>query len=119
MGSGGIWRFGVLVLTLSLLCFGVWAGCGGDDGGGGSSTATLKVVNSSSKSFNTVYVSLSSSSSWGTDQCSTTVGPGGTWTLTGISPGTYDIMIVATDSSYWTKYSWVFSAGGTNTLTLY
>lgn len=114
----------VVVIMAFLLALSL-AGCGGGGdgggGGGGPTTASLKVVNYSTKPIDRVYVSLSSSSSWGADQCSTTISSlGGTWTLTNITPGTYDFQAWSVDDlTYWQRMSVSLSAGGTITWNLY
>jgi hypothetical protein len=76
-------------------------------------------VNSSSFTISELYVSPSSSGSWGPDQLTSTIAPGGTFTLTGITPGTYDLRAVASDgTTFWQSMAVSITAGGTFTWTL-
>lgn len=58
---------------------------------------TLKIVNSSGKTIYHLYMSDSSDNHWGPDQLgnseSDTIEPGGTFTLTDIDSGSYDIKL--------------------------
>ena len=72
-------------------------GGGGGDSGGGS--AILNVVNNSGTTIFYLYISPSTSSSWGNDQLgASTIPAGGSFTFTGITPGNYDLK--AEDSSH-------------------
>lgn len=59
---------------------------------------TLKVVNKSTKTIYHLYLSDASSDEWGDDQFGDneddTVAPGGSFTLTDIEPGKYDVKLV-------------------------
>jgi len=79
---------------------------------------TLKIVNNTSKTFTIVYLSLTTSGTWGNDQCTHVVGPGDTWTLINIPPDDYDLMVVFTDASTYTKWNFEITGGRTYTLTL-
>jgi hypothetical protein len=68
-------------------------------GGGGGGTATLTVVNNTGTTIFYLYISPSTSSSWGNDQLgASTIPAGGSFTFTGITPGNYDLK--AEDSSH-------------------
>ena len=60
----------------------------------------------SGKTINQVYFVESTSSTWGSDHLSTTIGYYESWTLQNIYPCgvSYDRKAVATDGTYWTTY---------------
>jgi hypothetical protein len=67
--------------------------------GGGSSpppppppptTGSLQLTNGAALPINEVYVSLSTSTTWGAVRNSTAIAPSAVWTLDGLAPGTYD-----------------------------
>jgi len=95
----------------------------GTGGGGGSTTSapttgSLGITNNSSKTFEVAYLSLTTATTWGSDQLSTTISPGVTWTLTSITPGDYDLRVVFTDGRDYEKWDISIVAGETYTLTL-
>ncbi len=59
-----------------------------------SGNGTLDVFNNSAFTLNGVYVTPSSSSTWGPNQADLPIAPGQTLSLTGISPATYDLRVV-------------------------
>lgn len=88
----------------------------------GSTTSSVKLINSSSYSVISWYISPSSSSTWGSDQLgSRTVSQGSTFTVGGIPCGTnYDFRAdISGDSSHWTRYGAYVSCGTTGTWTVY
>lgn len=100
------------------------AGDGGGSGGGGggsageasSSVSSLRVVNQSSLTVWYLYVSPSTSSSWGPDQLgSHVISPGGTFTVNDIPCGrNYDLKIEgAGHTTLATRYGVYFSCGST------
>ena len=99
------WSMNLVVLCVATMLF---AGCGG--GGGGSSTPAptprnLQFVNSSTLyEIDEVYAALSSSTSMGSKRNSSAIMPGTSWTLSGLTAGTYDASIISygTVSNYWT-----------------
>jgi hypothetical protein len=103
----------------------VLAACSGGDGGGGDgnppppTVGSLSVVNSTSYTITQLFVAPASSGTWGTDQLSSTIAPGGSFTLTDIPPGTYDFKAIASDgTTFWQTNSVGITAGGTFTWTL-
>lgn len=72
-------------------------GQGGGDGGGiGGGNATLTIINNSGVTIFYAYVSPSTSSEWGNDVLgASTIPAGGSFTVTGIVPGTYDLKVEA------------------------
>jgi hypothetical protein len=113
-----------LVLAVSLLA--TLVGCGGSDSSASApapapapTTATLKTVNDSSSTMNQIFVSRSTVTTWGADQLSSLLYPGGTHTLTGIPCGqNIDFRAVSTTSGTWTRYNQYVSCGSTFTWTL-
>ena len=78
------------------------------------------MVNSSSYSITELYVSPASSGSWGPDQLPSTIAPAGSFTVTNIPPGSYDLRAVASNgTTFWQTTSPVsITAGGLFTWTL-
>jgi hypothetical protein len=108
----------VAALLLSSVVF----SCGG--GGGGSTppptTGSFKLTNSSGFTIDEVYVALSSDSSWGAIQNSSTIPSGSSWTLTNITPDTYDMRAVVNGaySTYFTYATgFAITAGATHSIT--
>ena len=107
------------VIALGLMTI---VGTGG--GGGGTTTSapttgSLGITNNSSKTFEVVYLSLTTATTWGSDQCSYIIDPGETWTLTDITPDDYDLMVVFTDLTTYTNMDFAITGGLTYTITLY
>jgi hypothetical protein len=103
------------------------AGCGG----GGSDilssvlpvapttggTGSWRVVNNSSRTIMNLYISPTSSSSWGVDQLgSSTIAPGASFTVNNIPAGTYDSKIVMSSGNSYTINNIVIAAGQTTTI---
>jgi hypothetical protein len=63
----------------------------------------LAVSNQSKSAIHHLYLNHSSSSEWGPDQLgekpSDVVPPGGKFTLSGITPGTYDVKVATADGT--------------------
>ena len=66
--------------------------------------ATVIVQNNSSYTIDTVYISESSNSTWGSDLLTTTIPPGGSHTFGQLKPGTYDLRAEDTLGGYWQNY---------------
>jgi hypothetical protein len=84
-------------------------------------TGSLQLTNATSVSIAQVYVSLTTSSSWGPVQNSAPIAPGATWTLGSIPPNSYDAMAVVFGSvGTYFSYSMGFPivAGVTRTATI-
>jgi hypothetical protein len=94
------------------------SGGGGGDSGTSGSTASLLVVNHTSMSITAVYVSPASSGNWGVNQLSAPIAVNGSYTITGIAAGTYDLRAVAYDGSQAESYGVSLAAGATTTWTL-
>jgi hypothetical protein len=80
-------------------------------------TGELKVVNSYSRSLYSVYFTSCESNSWGGDRMGADViaiGASKSWTL---SPGCWDVMIVAADNVTWINRGENLAAGIVLTLT--
>ncbi len=115
------------LLALALIGAVSLTGCGGGGGGGSSSTSTtpttgtVQFVNSGSLySIDELYLSLSSSTSWGVKQNSSAIAPGVTFNLNSVPVGTYDAKAVSlgtTSTYYMYKYAFGVTAGSTYTLT--
>lgn len=89
-----------LVLAISVLAVAALAcGSGGGGGGGGrSGSASLTVVNNSSTDIWYVYISPSDEETWGDDWLgSKVISAGESYTITGIQPGTYDLLAEDSD----------------------
>lgn len=119
------WWKVTMAAALVLAATVILVGCdeaGADDGGGssGGSNATLVVQNDSSYTIMYLYVSPSSSSSWGTDQLgSSTIAPGASFTLNNIPPDVYDLWAENSTGYDYVRANEVFSAGVTKTWTLF
>lgn len=80
-------------------------------------TGELKIVNSYSRSLYSVYFTSCESNSWGGDRMGADViaiGASKSWTL---SPGCWDVMIVAADNKTWINRGENLAAGIVLTLT--
>ncbi|MCA1828176.1 MAG: hypothetical protein ABR567_02655 [Myxococcales bacterium] len=100
----------VLMLVVLLV-----AGCGGKST---PATATLKVINSLSVSIDQVYLSPVSQETWGVNQLSQAVPPGGSVQLTSVPAGSYDVKEVASNGAAATLRNVQLVAGATFTLTV-
>lgn len=85
----------------------------GDDGSDG--LAYVRITNNYSSPLHTVYISSCSSSTWGGDQLSSTIGRGSSQTFGGYSPGCYDLRVDALDGETFTSMNRQLSSG-TNSL---
>lgn len=113
-------KLAVLCAVATLL-----AGCGG--GGGGSSTPAAPTTgsvqftnNSTSYAIDEAYLSLTTDATWGVKRNTSAIAVGTSWTLSGVTPGTYDSAITSYGSvSNYYAYSMGFAvtAGATYTLT--
>ena len=115
---------------IGVIALGLMTIVGSNGGGGGGTAATtttttlapatgeLKIVNNTSKTFTTVYLSPTTATTWGSDQCTHTISPGETWTLTLVTPNDYDLRVVFTDGAAYELRGFSIVAGQTYTLTL-
>lgn len=107
---------------IGVIAFGLMTivGTGGGDGGGtaAATTGSLAITNNSLKTFSVAYLALTTATTWGSDQCTHTITPGMTWTLTSITPGDYDLRVVFTDGRTYRKSNITIVAGQTYSLTL-
>lgn len=76
----------------------------------------VSVLNNSNLDLTAIYLTLSSASTWGPNQAGGPVGPGGTLTLTGITPGIYDMRVYFSDGTYVDVRGFTVSANTTLTL---
>ena len=83
-----------------------------------ATTGSLAITNNSLKTFEVAYLSLTTATTWGSDQCTHTISPGETWTLTGITPDDYDLQVVFTDATTYTLWDFTITGGLIYTLTL-
>ncbi|QWV92379.1 carboxypeptidase-like regulatory domain-containing protein [Geomonas oryzisoli] len=99
--------FALMLVLLTLL-----VGCGG--GSDESAKGSVKVTNSASNSVYYLYVSPSSQNQWGPDQLGThTILPDGSFTLTNVPPGTYDLKLVMSSNAVYYVYGFEVYAGQT------
>src|SRR5512145_2548015 len=101
------------------------AGCGG--GGGGSSapaaptTGSVQFTNSSTLyAIDEAYLALPTDATWGAKRNPSAIATGTSWTLSGITPATYDSSITSygSVSNYYAySYGIAVTAGSTYTLT--
>jgi hypothetical protein len=84
----------------------------------GPTTGSLTVVNNYSYPITALYVTPSSSTTWGVNQLSAPIPVGGSFTLTDIPPDTYDFAADASNGVYWERYGQAIAAGSLFTWTL-
>lgn len=115
----------ILGLLLAVMFSLTLASCG-DDEKKTTSSAKLVFVNNSTYTINSLYVDLSTSLTWGSSKLgSSTLAPGASFTISGVAPGTYDVIVsTATSNSNpssghgWYDDSAVFVAGYQYTYTM-
>jgi hypothetical protein len=81
--------------------------------------STVVVQNNSSYTVDTVYISETSNSTWGSDLLSTTIPPGGSHSFGQLVPGDYDLRAEETLGGFWQKFGVTLVANDTYTWTLY
>ncbi len=81
-------------------------------------SGSLRIVNGYTSPIAEVYVSSASSGTWGPSQLSAPIAVGGSFTLTDIPAGNYDLRAVAADGAYVESYGVSIQAGGIVTWTL-
>jgi plastocyanin len=81
-------------------------------------TGSVRVVNNYSYPITQLYVTLSTSSTWGPNQLSAPIPAGGSYTVTGVPVGLIDVRAVASDGAYAEDYDLLLGAGETITWTL-
>jgi hypothetical protein len=87
------------VKRLALLAALTFAACATDDGGGGGGDSTLTINNDSSYSLIGIYLSPTTSVSWGADLLGSEILiPGEAFEVSGIECDTYDIRVVDEDN---------------------
>lgn len=80
------------------------------------SAARVSIVNSSNRELAAVYLVPVAAGTWGPNQAARPVEPGGTLTLTGIAPGSYDLRIQFPDGTTRDVRNISVAAHGTLTL---
>lgn len=87
-----------------------------------STSAAIRIINDSNYDAYYLYVSPASNGNWGPDQLRPNIviyKYGGTWDLTGVPAGDWDLKMVSINSTYsWTLLNQHVSAPGTYTWTL-
>jgi hypothetical protein len=92
-------------------------GGGGDDSTPVPTTGSLRVTNNNALSVWFLYLSPVSSSSWGLDQLgASTIPSGGSFTISGITPGSYDCKAVLSNGAIFYLYNFAIAAGQTKTI---
>jgi hypothetical protein len=81
-------------------------------------SGSVKVVNNYSYPITELYFSPQTSSTWGANQLTTPIPVGGSFTLTGVPAGVYDLKAVASDGAYREQYDVSITAGSLYTWTL-
>jgi hypothetical protein len=85
----------------------------------GPPSGSLRVVNGSTSTISQLFVSPASQSTWGPNQLTTSIPPGGSTTVNGIPPGSYDLKAVASGgATTWQTNGVTIVAGGTFTWTV-
>jgi hypothetical protein len=79
---------------------------------------TLTVINNYAYPISELYISPSSSSTWGNNWLSAPIPSGGSRSISNIAPGTYDLRAVATNGAEAVSYDFVMAAGQTLEWTL-
>ncbi len=103
----------VLVAALGLFA----AGCGSDGGSSRSNPGSVAVTNGSIYSITELYITLSSDPSWGSNRITTSITSGSTRTISGLSPGTYDLWAVFSNGEDYEQYGFTVTSGGTTPIT--
>jgi hypothetical protein len=100
----------VALLTLAA------AGCGGHDSSPPPATGTVQLTNNSTHPIDDVYLSLSTDTSWGPKRNASPIPVSGVFSITDVSPGTYDGLAVVYGDSPYLATSWRFpvTAGATS-----
>ncbi len=125
--------FQIRRVLLALSALALWS-CGGGSSSKSSSsspppppppaptTGSVQLTNATSSTIGEVYVSPTSSPTWGPIQNGAPIAPAAVWTLNGVPPDSYDGMavVVGTVSRYY-AYEWNFpvTAGATYATTVY
>lgn len=76
------------------------------------------MLNSTALRVGQVYLTLPGAGVWGTNQLADTILPGESGTLSGIAPGRYDVLAVASDESRFMRYGVQLAEKGSFTWTL-
>jgi hypothetical protein len=84
----------------SVLLMAMTLSCGGGGGGGHVPEGSLQVINDGTSNMYQLFVTPSTSSTWGVDQLAPDVlPPSGSITLTHLYPGSYDVLASFSDGS--------------------
>ncbi|BDU74521.1 hypothetical protein [Mesoterricola silvestris] len=81
-----------------------------------SGTGAVAVFNNTAFPITGIYLTPSSSDTWGPNQTDAPLGAGQSLTLTGVSPGTYDLKVIFSTSTSSEYKAFTVTAGGTVTL---
>ena len=108
---------------IGIIALGLMTIVGSNGGGGGTTTpaattGSLTITNNSLKTFSVAYLALTTATTWGSDQCTYTITPGMTWTLTDITPDDYDLWVDFSPGSDYYKYDFAIIGGLIYTITL-
>lgn len=108
---------------IGIIALGLMTIVGSNGGGGGTTTpaattGSLAITNNSLKTFSVAYLALTTATTWGSDQCTHTITPGMTWTLTDITPDDYDLWVDFSPGSDYYKYDFAIIGGLIYTITL-
>lgn len=81
-------------------------------------TGTVAVFNNAPVSVTGVFLTPSTSNTWGPNQIVTPIAPGQTLPLVGVGPGTYDLRATFSDGSFFDVLSFPVAAGATTPVTV-
>jgi hypothetical protein len=79
-------------------------------------TGAVAVFNNSNLTIDGVYLTPSTSTTWGPNQADGPLGPGLTLSLTGVSPATYDLRVIFSDGTHVDNRGFAVTSGTVTTV---